>query len=101
MYGTPTGIWEIKGEVTDEEIEPVADATIKITRPNVNSTEFSLAETRTNEDGDYLVSKSSDYFSSLKVVCIPDDETLKADSTIVDFKGPTRATVNFKLKKKL
>ena len=36
MYGTPTGTWEIKGEVTDEEIEPVTDATVKVTLPNVS-----------------------------------------------------------------
>lgn len=113
MYGTPTSTWEIKGEVTDEEIEPVADATVRVTLPNVNSTEFSLAETRTDENGEYLVAKHGESFSSLKVVCIPDDPTLKADSTVVDLKysggnkkddwddGTAHAIVNFKLKKKL
>lgn len=110
--GTPTGSWEIKGEVTEEGVEPVADVTIKVTRPYVNSSEYCIVETRTDENGDYLVSQRDMPYSSLKVVCIPDDPTLKADSIRVNLEysggnkkdewdsGAAYATVNFKLKRK-
>ena len=112
MYGTPTGSWEIKGAVTDEAVEPVADATVKVTFPTTNSSEYSIVETRTNEKGEYYAKETGPSSSSLKVVCIPDDPELKADSTIVNLKysggnkkdewdeGTAHATVNFKLKKR-
>lgn len=111
MYGTPTGTWEIKGNVTDEANEPVTDATIKITYPTVNSSLYTIGEAKTDKEGFY-VSTGSEPAGVLKVVCIPNDKALKADSTIVKLEysggdknnswdvGSVSATVDFKLKKK-
>lgn len=112
MYGTPTGTWEIKGEVTDQEATPVKNATIKLTIPSYNSSEFSFIEAQTNDGGEYYTSYRGPLEKELKVVCIPDDPALEADSTIVDLKysgsnkkdewyfGTAKATADFKLKKK-
>lgn len=111
MYGTPTGNWEIKGEVTDEANEPVADATIKITYPEANSSVYSVGVAKTDKDGFY-VSAGRESAGAFKVVCIPNDESLKADSAVVKleysggdkknswYMGSASATVDFKLKKK-
>lgn len=111
MYGCPTGTWEIKGDVTDEANEPVNDATIKITYPNANSTDCIVGEAKTDKAGFYV---STGYESAgiLKVVCIPGNRELKADSMVVKLEysggdknniwdmGSASATVDFKLKKK-
>lgn len=111
MYGTPTGTWEIKGDVTDETNEPVTDATIKITYPTVDSSHYTIGEAKTDKDGSYA-STGRKSPGVLKVVCIPSDKALKADSTVVELEysggdknnswdmGSASATVDFKLKKK-
>ena len=110
MYGTPSGSWEVKGEVTDEENRPVPDATIKITLPQSNSSLYPIDVVKTNETGTYLSTGRSSS-EALKIVCIPANPELDADSTIVTFKysgeangmwnmGHANATADFKLRKK-
>lgn len=111
MYGSPTSTWEIKGEVTDEANLPVTDATIKVTYTGANSSEYSLVTTNTDEAGNYIAAKQI-YVDALKVVCLPGDPGLRADSTVVKLKysdtaenddwnmGNASATVNFSLSKK-
>ncbi|MDE6340967.1 MAG: radical SAM-associated putative lipoprotein [Muribaculaceae bacterium] len=116
MYGTPYGEWEIKGEVTDEDNKPVADARILVIYPEMNSSQFDSPEfedcwVMTDKSGRYI-SENGGFPSTLKVVCIPDDPVLRSDSTMVELKysgkkkkdpwnwGSAKATVDFKLKKK-
>lgn len=111
MYGCPTGSWEIKGEVTDEADEAVPDATVRVTFPDANSSEYTLSESQTDEAGFYI-STGHSVTEKLKVVCIPDDPALEPDSTIVKMQfsggkkdnmwdlGSASATADFKLKKK-
>ena len=113
MYGTPTGTFEVKGDVTSEEGKPVEAA--KITVKTVYEQEEyneSIAETTTSKSGEYIVKKQR-YESTpdIRVVCTPpEDSDLKADSTDVhlDFKGgdgnwnieTATATADFRLRKK-
>ena len=116
MYACPYGSWEIKGEVTDEENKPVADARILVIYPEMNSSQFDSPEfedcwVMTDKSGRYI-SENGGFPSTLKVVCIPDDPVLRSDSTMVELKysgkkkkdpwnwGSAKATVDFKLKKK-
>lgn len=112
MYGTPTGHWEIRGAVTDQEGAPVTDAEIRVTNPNSNSFHNAIATTDTNSEGNYNVDDHFPHYQ-LKVVCVPKDPALDADSTLVDLKyikenniknswyvGHAEATVDFKLKPK-
>lgn len=116
MYGMPYGEWEIKGEVTDEDNKPVENATIIVTHPDVYSYMISpeyLDEygMRTDKDGKYVYDGRTTS-SVFKIFCLPEDDSLKPDSAIVDFKfsgkkkndawylGSDKATVNFRLKKK-
>ena len=113
MYGTPTGTFEVKGDVTSEEGKPVEAA--KITVKTVYEQEKyneSIAETTTSEFGEYIVKKQRyDSTPAIRVVCTPpEDSDLKADSTDVhlDFKGgdgnwnigTATATADFRLRKK-
>ena len=110
MYGCPMGRWEIKGEVTDEANEPVSEATVKVTLPDVNSTQFAFSEVKTDEAGLYSAD-GAETAGEFKVVCIPDDPALEPDSTVVRLvysggnpnnmwdMGSASVTVNFKLKK--
>ena len=110
MYGCPMGHWEIKGEVTDEANQPVSEATVKVTLPDVNSTQFAISEVKTDETGLYSAD-GAETAGEFKVVCIPDDPALEPDSTVVRLvysggnpnnmwdMGSASVTVNFKLKK--
>ena len=111
MYGTPTGSWEIRGSVTNQEGKSVAEATVRVTVPELDSDNHPIAETET-DNGAYSIEEG--YFvDRVKVVCVPEDPTLDADSTLVDLKyvkdrndkntwyiGHAEATVDFKLKPK-
>ncbi len=112
MYGTPTGSFEIKGQVTTEEGAPVKGARIRVTESDRPSGIFYLDEVQTGTDGRYMTAGSDYARKELKVVCLPDNPALEADSVIVDVRhidngkddpwnlGHAKATVDFKLKKK-
>lgn len=113
MYGTPTGHFEIKGTVTDEDGAKMRDAIIRVTGENFSSGELSFSTTTTEADGNYN-SKGTSLGSNLKVVCLPADQAFEPDSTVVNvtyeksgkknknpwYVGDATGTVNFKLKKK-
>ena len=112
MYGTPTGSFEIKGEVTNEDNQPIEGATLRVTRPDLPSGLYPFQTTETDKEGNYVL-KGSEFPDDMKVVCIPDNPSLEADSVVVkmDYKdnpknknpwfiGHADATVNFKLKNK-
>lgn len=114
MYGTPTADFEVKGMVTDAEGNPVKDAEVRVTETNACSGDYSIVNTHSGENGIYstkglMIGSPED---KLKVVCIPDDKSLEADSTIVKlnrvnngkgpwYNGKGEATVDFKLKNKV
>lgn len=112
MYGTPTGSFEIKGRVTTEEGAPVEGARIRVTASDRPSGIFCFDEVQTGTDGRYMTAGSDYARNELKVVCLPDNPALEADSVIVDVQhidggkddswnfGHAKATVDFKLKKK-
>lgn len=108
MYGSPTGHWEIKGAVTNEADAPVSEATILVTLPELDSSEYYMGKWKPDEAGMY-VAEWGGIYKSLKVVCVPADASLKSDSTVVEMKypggagwdhGTATATVDFKLKPK-
>ena len=112
MYGTPTGDFEIKGMVTSEDDQAVPDATVRVTKPDMPSGIYSIETTKTDKDGKYTL-KGVDFPTDMKVVCIPDNPMLEADSTIVELdykkdpkdkntwnRGHAEATVDFRLKKR-
>ena len=112
MYGMPTGDFEIKGAVTDEYGAKVPDAQIRVTDPLAPSGVYSLKETTTNADGQYITDGASCGASELKVVCIPSNPEIEADSVIVKlhynkdkadswYVGHADETVDFKLKFKV
>ena len=111
MYGMPTGNFEIKGAVTDEAGDKVTGAQIRVTDPQIPSGVYSLQTTTTNADGLYLTEGESYAALELKVVCIPSNPELEADSVIVKlnynkdnadswYVGYAKETVDFKLKSK-
>ncbi len=111
MYGMPTGDFEIKGSVTTEDGNGIADAEIRVTHDKVSSGVYSLQTTSTDINGQYKANGDSEAASKLKVVCIPSDPTLEADSVVVTmhynkenagswYVGDAEETVNFKLKHK-
>lgn len=83
MYGTPTGSFEIKGEVTDEQGSPVTDAEIRVTDPRFSSSRWSFAKGVTNLDGFYTVSGKGSETDKIKIVCIPQNNALEPDSIIL------------------
>ena len=112
MYGTPTGSWEIRGSVSDQEGKSVAEATVRVTVPELDSDNHPMAEAETDNEGAYSI-EDGHLVDRVKVVCVPEDPTLAADSTLVDLKyvkdrndkttwyrGHAEATVDFKLKPK-
>lgn len=117
MYGTPTGSFEAKGAVTDEEGKPVMDAEIKITEKYVPSSDYSIANALTNANGIYEA-EGRCLSDSLKVVCLPADKSLEPDSLYVKLEykhdkvndkkykndwmyiGNASFTADFKLKRK-
>lgn len=111
MYGMPTGDFEIKGAVTTEDGTPVKDAEIRVTLVDAPSGMFSFETTSTNADGDYTAIGRSYADPELKVVCVPSNPQLEADSVIVEMHynkdnadswcvGDAKEIVNFKLKSK-
>lgn len=111
MYGQPTGDFEIKGAVTTEDGAPVEKAEIRVTHKDFPSGEYSIETTTTNTDGDYIAIGDSYALRELKVVCLPSDPQLEADSVIVTlnynrdkagtwYAGEAKEIVNFKLKPK-
>lgn len=113
MYGTPIGSFEIKGTVTDENNKPVANAEVRVTEPKLPSGVYSMATAKTDAQGNYTAQGTDFPLKNLKVVCLPGEGVLDADSTSVEVKyvkdkhdknewssGKAEATVNFKLKKK-
>ncbi len=111
MYGQPTGHFEIKGAVTTEDGTPVEDAEIRVNHADTPSGVYPLATTSTNADGDYIAIGRSYVFPELKVVCLPSNPQLEADSVIVEMQyirdnadfwhvGDAEGIVNFKLKSK-
>ncbi len=112
MYGTITGTFKIKGKVTTENGKNVPNAEVRVTIPELPSGVYPIAISKTEESGNYTLDGLGS-FKQLKVVCIPEDSNLEADSTIVDMKhlnddkdsgwyqGEDEATVDFKLKNKI
>lgn len=111
MYGMPTGDFEIKGSVTTEEGNAVADAEIRVTHRDVPSGIFSFTTVATNIEGQYIAKGRSYADPEVKVVCIPSNPGLEADSVIVKlnynkenadswYAGDANETVDFKLKSK-
>lgn len=110
MYGTPSGKFEAKGVVTDEEGSPVDDAEVRVTFPDVPSDQYSIKTVMSNSSGDYAMKGDSQGAPQVKVVCIPQGD-LEPDSVIVNldydkkgsdvwYKGNASFTADFKLKKK-
>lgn len=111
MYGVITGRFEIKGKVTTENGKEVPNAEVRVTVPEQYSGIFPIVISKTEESGNYTLDGLGS-FKQLKVVCIPEDSNLEADSTIVDMKyingdkgngwyqGEADATIDFKLKNK-
>lgn len=111
MYGTPTADFEVKGIVTDSEGNPIGDVEVRITKPDFPSS-YSLDTDMTSASGAYALEGTC--FSArerLKVVFLPTDASLEADSTIVTlepvsegdggwYNGVGEATVNMRLKNK-
>ncbi len=111
MYGMPTGDFEIKGAVTTEDGAPVDEAEIRVTHKDAPSGVYSLEITSTNADGDYIAIGNSYGNHELKVVCVPSNPQLEADSVIVEmhydkdkadgwYAGEAKEIVDFKLKSK-
>lgn len=111
MYGMPTGDFEIKGAVTTEAGTAVGDAEIRVTHRDAPSGVYSLQTATTNSDGRYITKGESYAAPELKVVCIPSNTELEADSVIVKlhydkdnsgtwYAGETEETVDFILKDK-
>ncbi|MDE5882647.1 MAG: radical SAM-associated putative lipoprotein [Muribaculaceae bacterium] len=112
MYGCPVGEWEIKGNVTDEAGQIVSKATVKVTLPELDSGLYPIEETKLDDEGNYIIESGGIPDDSYKVVCIPDNQALSADSTIVKlhyvrdkkhrknpwYVGSAKATVDFMLK---
>ena len=104
MYGILTGNFEIKGSVTTEEGKAVADAEIRLTNRDVPSGVFSFMTVATDFEGQYIAKLESYAEMEVKVVCIPSNKELEADSVIVKAgswnAGNAKEIVNFKLKSK-
>ncbi|MDE6022828.1 MAG: radical SAM-associated putative lipoprotein [Muribaculaceae bacterium] len=115
MYGMPTGSFEIKGSVTTQEGEKVNNAEIRVAPPYFPSGECSDNEiTITDHNGSYDIECDMMPLKSIKVVCLPCNSNLEADSVVVDmhyikdpsqkdnswYIGHAEETVNFTLKEK-
>lgn len=110
MYGTPTGTFEVKGAVTNEEGHPVADAEIRVTDKWHDSWLYSI-QSVTDKEGTYTVVGTIFPADSLKIVCIPAGNAYLPDSIKVPvdyqydeshkkstwYEGHATLTVNFNL----
>ncbi len=113
MYGCPTGTFEIKGKVSAGNENKPVEAVIKVTEPNCDSGAFYFTSVQTGVSGKYEATLSGSVFDEVKVVCLPVDTRLEADSTFVTLNyikrkddhnewslGTAEATVNFNLKER-
>lgn len=111
MYGTPTGAFQINGEITDENGNPVEDADIEVKKVYDSGTAEVIAKGKTDSEGDYSIEHNGFPLPTVRVVCQPTDASeLEPDSTetILQYKGGdgdwnvgnAEATVNLRLKKK-
>lgn len=113
MYGTPTGIFEVKGKVTDENGKPVANATIRVSKAEKASDTHSFISVVSDTNGDYSTDRVYIFPDDrVKIVCLTENKTLENDSVIVNLdyvkednndswnRGFATATANFQLKKK-
>lgn len=115
MYGMPTGSFEVKGSVTDTEGNPVEGAEVRFGIPDAPSDPYSILKGKSGANGEYSLKDSGVplHGDSYKVVCIPEDDSLRADSIIVEPKyvkskkdkdewsvGHAEIAVDFRLKKK-
>lgn len=113
MYGTPTAEFEIKGAVTDAEGNAVPDAEIRVVSPTLPSYPYSVLRGNTDASGSFNCSGTITGYpkDGLKVVCLPGDTGLEADSVVVQLEktkgsdgfwylGKGEASVDFRLKKK-
>lgn len=111
MYGMPLGDFEIKGAVTTEEGKYVEDAEIRVTHRDMPSGVFSFTTVATDIEGQYIAKGESYADREVKVVCLPSNPELEADSVIVTlnynkenagswYAGDAKEIVNFKLKSK-
>ncbi len=113
MYGTPTAEFEIKGAVTTEDGKPVPDAEVRVAARQVPSDIGAFKRDTTETDGAYSLKGylGGSPEATLKIVCVPGDDSLAADSVEVKLTkvkdgdsfwdtGKGEATVDFRLKKK-
>ena len=111
MYGTPTGSFEIKGAVTDENGEDVVNAEIRVC-PHSEPSYLTNLTDKTGANGNYTIS-SHGILHMAKVVCIPEQGDLEPDSVVVEleykdtdkyddtwYRGHAEKTVDFILKSK-
>lgn len=110
MYGTPTGTFEVKGDVETEDGADVEGARVVVKEVNYETgSGYEIADTFTDVDGDYAIEDSYFPLDKVRVCCYP-PEGLEADSVDVDLKykggdggwnwGTAKAEVDFRLKKK-
>lgn len=100
-------------KVTDAEGKPVADAEVRVTMPEASSIPYSYAKGVTDAAGSFSLECSGVTIgkgSKLKVVCIPAEASIEADSMLVGVKqieegdgwytGKWAATASFRLQSK-
>lgn len=103
MYGTPMATFEIKGKVTDTDGAPVSRAVMRVSHPDVDSDRMPYVSASPDVDGRYLLEGDIPYMERIKVVCVPGDEGLGADSVIITpqyVRGHAVLEADFKLEKK-
>ena len=111
MYGMPTGSFEIKGAVTDENGEDIENAEIRVC-PSDEPSYLTNLTGKTDADGNYTISAPG-ILRKAKVVCIPEKNSLEPDSVVVEleykdkdkydnswYMGHAEKTVDFILKSK-
>ena len=115
MYGVPIGSFEIKGEVNDEDGNPVAEAEVRVLPPHLPSTNGYIMEGFTGKDGLYSITANGIPSDTIKVICLPPiDSDFEPDSVMTILKYTEEedrngemwysrhgeGVANFKLKKK-
>ncbi|MBD5228024.1 MAG: hypothetical protein HDS67_08355 [Bacteroidales bacterium] len=117
MYGTPYATFEMKGMVTDENDQPVADAVVRVsdsedTITEENSDWVFFAKGVTDQNGYYCITGREFGPKAIRIECLPDDPNLEPQTLIIDVQydnpndnnddhwGHADLTVDFKLKAK-
>lgn len=120
MYGSPTGHFEIKGEVTDEEGAPIPDVEVSAIPSSKNypivdmDYIYLLARDTTDNKGTYTLANRDRYYTDIKVIAKPLNGNFEPDSAYVELKyvkedgmkdnfwyhGSATVDLNFKLKRK-